>query len=375
MKHIPYGKQTISKDDILAVNRALSSEFITTGPTAKIFEKNIAKYCSSKYCIAVSNGTVALHLVSKVLLNRNDKVLTTPNSFLATSNSILYVNAKPVFVDITEDGNIDLDLCEIELKRDSSIKAIYAVSFSGNMLNQKKLKYLRETYNIKIVEDNAHAMGAIYDGIKAGSCKNSDCSIFSFHPVKHMTTGEGGAITTNSKKIYEKLLTLRNHGMQKKDDLNPWEYEMINLGINGRITDIQCALGLSQLKKLPEFIKRRVQIAQNYDKAFKSTIIKPLYLDEGKSSYHLYVARVDFSKLKITKLQLYNQLREEFNIGLQIHYMPINKQPYYKSLGYGFEHMPMMDKYYEECFSLPMYPLLKDKEQDYVINALFKILK
>ena len=374
-KIIHYGKQTINEDDVLAVSDVLNAELITTGPVTKRFEESIAKYCDAKYCIAVSNGTVALHLSSLVLLEKDNKVLTTPNSFLATSNSILYVGAKPIFIDISEDGNINLDLCEEALKNDSSIKAIYAVAFSGNMVNQEKLKYLKERYNIKILEDNAHAIGAVYEGIKAGSCKNSDCSIFSFHPVKHMTTGEGGAITTNCKETYEQLLILRNHGMQKNDRLAPWEYEMVDLGYNGRITDFQCALGLSQLKKLPDFIERRIQIAKKYDFAFENSIIKSLYKFNGKSSYHLYVVQVNFKKLKMTKEDLYNVLREKYNIALQIHYMPINKQPYYKSLGYGNENTPNMDKYYQECFSLPVYPLLSDDEQNYIIKSLFETLQ
>lgn len=373
MNFIPYGKQNITQDDIDAVVETLKSDYLTTGPKVKEFEDALAKFSDVKYCVAVSNGTTALHLASLVLLNKGDKVLTTPNSFLATSNSILYVGAKPIFVDITKDGNIDLNLCEEELKKDSTIKAIYAVAFSGNPLNQERLKHLRETYKVAILEDCAHAIGATYDGIKAGSCANSDISIFSFHPVKHITTAEGGAITTNSKEMYEKLLILRAHGMVKTPDMKPWEYEMRELGHNYRITDIQCALGLSQLNKLESFIARRKEIAKTYDSAFKGTIVKPLYTFDGNSSYHLYVVLVDFTKLNVSKEELFIQLREK-GIGIQLHYIPINKQPYYKDLGYGNEHTPVMDKYYEECFSLPMYPLLSDEEQQYVIKSLFEIL-
>ncbi|MDO9266690.1 MAG: UDP-4-amino-4,6-dideoxy-N-acetyl-beta-L-altrosamine transaminase [Sulfurimonas sp.] len=373
MNFIPYGKQNITQDDIDAVVETLKSDYLTTGPKVKEFEDALAKFSDVKYCVAVSNGTTALHLASLVLLNKGDKVLTTPNSFLATSNSILYVGANPIFVDITKDGNIDLDLCEEELKKDSTIKAIYAVAFSGNPLNQDRLKHLRETYKVAILEDCAHAIGATYDGIKAGSCANSDISIFSFHPVKHITTAEGGAITTNSKEIYEKLLILRAHGMVKTPDMKPWEYEMRELGYNYRITDIQCALGLSQLNKLESFIARRKEIAKTYDSAFKGTIVKPLYTFDSNSSYHLYVVLVDFTKLNVSKEELFIQLREK-RIGIQLHYIPINKQPYYKDLGYGNEHTPVMDKYYEECFSLPMYPLLSDEEQQYVIKSLFEIL-
>ncbi|MDC0933413.1 UDP-4-amino-4,6-dideoxy-N-acetyl-beta-L-altrosamine transaminase [Arcobacteraceae bacterium] len=371
---IPYGKQTIDQEDIDSVVQTLQSDFLTTGPKIQEFEQSLAKYCDASYCVSVSNGTAALHLASLCLLEKNQKVLTTPNSFLATANSILYVNAKPVFIDIAKDGNIDLDLCEQELQRDSSIKALYAVSFSGNMLNQEKLQHLKETYNIKILEDNAHALGAKFDNIKAGSCANSDVSIFSFHPVKHMTTGEGGAITTNSKELYQKLLLLRGHGMIKTPNMKPWEYEMQELGFNYRITDIQCSLGLSQLKKLGGFIDKRVAIAKEYDKAFHNSIIKPLYTFDGKSSYHLYVVQVDFTKLTISKENLFIKMRKE-NIGLQLHYIPINKQPYYKSLGYGVEETPIMDKYYEECFSLPIYPTLTHSEQAYIISKLQEILK
>lgn len=372
-KPIPYGKQFIDEDDIKAVVEVLKSDFLTTGPKIKEFEDELCRYLGVKYCVAVSNGTAALHLASLVLLNKDDKVLTTPNSFLATSNSILYVEAKPIFVDIKEDGNIDLDLCEEELKKDSSIKAIYVVHFSGNPVNQKKLKYLKETYKIKILEDCAHSLGASFGNIKAGSCENSDCSILSFHPVKHITTGEGGAVTTNSKEIYEKLLELRAHGIKRFPDATPWYYEMHSLGFNYRITDMQAALGISQLKKLDSFVKRRKEIALRYDEAFFNSIVKPLYSFNQNSSYHLFVVKVDFSKLNISKVELFNKMREK-SIGIQLHYIPINKQPFYKNLGYGNEDTPIMNRYYNECFSLPMYSSLSNEEQEYVIKTLFEIL-
>ncbi|MCT7470426.1 UDP-4-amino-4,6-dideoxy-N-acetyl-beta-L-altrosamine transaminase [Aliarcobacter cryaerophilus] len=374
MNFIPYGKQSIDEDDINSVVEVLKSDFLTTGPKIKEFEEELCRYTNAKYCVAVANGTAALHLASLVLLNKGDKVITTPNSFVATSNSILYVEAKPIFVDIQEDGNIDLDLCEEELKKDSSIKALYVVHFSGNPIEQEKLKYLKESYNIKILEDCAHSLGASFENIKAGSCENSDCSILSFHPVKHITTGEGGAVTTNSKEIYEKLLELRAHGIKRLPEFAPWYYEMHSLGFNYRITDMQAALGISQLKKLDSFVKRRKEIALKYDKAFLNSFVKPLYSFTNNSSYHLYVVKVDFSKLNISKVELFNKMREK-NIGLQLHYIPINKQPYYKSLGYGNEDTPIMNKYYDECFSLPMYSSLSDEEQEYVIKTLFEILK
>ena len=374
MNFIPYGKQSIDEDDINSVVEVLKSDFLTTGPKIKEFEDELCRYTNAKYCVAVANGTAALHLASLVLLNKCDKVITTPNSFVATSNSILYVEAIPIFVDIQEDGNIDLDLCEEELKKDRSIKALYVVNFSGNIVNQKKLKYLKESYNIKILEDCAHSLGATFEDIKAGSCENSDCSILSFHPVKHITTGEGGAVTTNSKEIYEKLLELRAHGIKRLPDFAPWYYEMHSLGYNYRITDMQAALGISQLKKLDSFVKRRKEIALKYDKAFLNSVVKPLYSFTKNSSYHLFVVKVDFSKLNISKVELFNKMREK-NIGLQLHYIPINKQPYYKSLGYGNEDTPIMNIYYDECFSLPMYSSLSNEEQEYVIKTLFEVLK
>lgn len=373
MNFIPYGKQSIDEDDIEAVIEVLKSPFLTTGPKIAEFEDKICEFTGAAYAVAVSNGTAALHLASLVLLGKDDKVMTTPNSFLATSNSVLYVGAKPIFVDICEDGNIDLEQCEERLKKDSSIKAIYVVHFSGNIVNQEKLQYLKNRYGVKILEDCAHSLGAKWGGISAGSCANSDISTLSFHPVKHLTTGEGGAVTTNDESLYKKLLQLRTHGMQRMPELAPWYYEMHSLGFNYRLTDIQCALGINQFKKLDSFIKRRLDLVQRYDKAFEGSIIKPLYAFDGKSSYHLYVVRVDFSKQNVSKIELFDKMKEK-NIGLQLHYIPINKQPFYKNLGYGDEDTPIMDRYYKECFSLPLYPSLSDEEQNYVIKSLFEVL-
>lgn len=375
MNFIPYGRQTIDEDDINAVVGVLKSDYLTTGPKVKEFEEKLASYCESKYCVSVSNGTAALHLVSLVLLSKNDKVLTTPNSFLATSNSILYANGKPIFVDIADDGNIDLDLCEEKLKKDSSIKAIYVVHFSGKMVNQKKLKYLKQTYGVIILEDCAHSLGAYEKSVKAGSCKNSDVSTFSFHPVKNMTTGEGGAITTNSFELYEKLLLLRNHGMEANQEVSPWHYDMKELGFNYRLTDIASALGISQLKKLDSFLKRRRELVSQYEKAFlKSKVITPLYAYDEQSAYHLFIIKIDFDKLKISKKEFVLQMRKE-KIGLQYHYIPINKQPFYRGLGYGDEITPKMDEYYGKAISLPLYPNLTNEEQDVVISKIKEVLK
>lgn len=394
MNFIPYGKQTIDDDDIEAVINALKSNYLTTGPKVEEFEQKICQFTGVKYAVATSNCTTALHIASICLLNKGDKVLTTPNSFLATSNAILYVEAIPVFVDIDSEGNIDLDLCEEYLKKDSSIKAIYGVHFSGKILNQDKLLYLKETYNIKILEDCAHSIGAEFvakDGtnIKAGSCYASECSVFSFHPVKQLTTGEGGAVTTNDENIYKKLLLLRSHGMTRNEtdfintsmafdangNPNLWYYEMQELGNNYRLTDIQCALGISQFNKLDGFIAKRKEIAKLYDKAFENNkYIKPLYTFTNESSYHLYVLQIEFEKLGITRNNFMKKLLKA-NIGTQVHYIPINKQPYYQKLGYGKEYTPKMDKYYKSCLSIPIFPMLEKDKQNYVIDKIKNLIR
>lgn len=389
MNFIPYGKQIIDESDIQAVIKALKSDYLTTGPKVDEFEQKICQFTGAKYAIATSNCTTALHIASICLLNKGDKVLTTPNSFLATSNAILYVGAVPVFIDIDSKGNIDLDLCEAYLKKDSSIKAIYGVHFSGKILNQDKLLYLKETYNIKILEDCAHSIGSEFvakneTNIKAGSCYASECSVFSFHPVKQLTTGEGGAITTNDENIYKKLLMLRSHGMTRNEtdfintnmafdangNPNLWYYEMQELGNNYRLTDIQCALGISQFNKLEGFIAKRKEIAKLYDKAFENNeYIRPLYTFTNESSYHLYVLQIEFEKLCITRNDFMKNLLKE-NIGTQVHYIPINKQPYYQKLGYGKEYTPNMDKYYESCLSIPIFPSMSQSDIELVKNKI-----
>ena len=377
MEPIFYGKQTIDEGDIALVTEALQSPLITTGEYVELFEQKLAQTCGAKYAISVSSGTAALHLVALALLCEGDKVLTTPNSFVATSNAIVYAKAEPLFVDIDDEGNIDLELCEQELQKDKSIKALFAVAFSGKMLDQNKLKDLQEKYNLIIVEDLCHALGAkemhATGDIVAGSGYASWASVFSFHPVKHITTAEGGAITTNSQALHDKLKMLRNHGITRANSSQPWEYEMQQLGFNYRLSDIHSALGVSQLGRLDSFIETRIRIAKRYDDLLAGTPICPLYAFSEHSSYHLYVVQIDFASLRISRQELFSQMKEQ-NIFLQVHYIPIYKQPFYQKLGYNSVSLPHAERYYEQCVSLPIYPSLAQEEQEFVVSALTKIL-
>jgi dTDP-4-amino-4,6-dideoxygalactose transaminase len=360
-KFIPYGRQYIDQNDKNAVLEVLDSDFLTTGPKVREFEKALAKKLGFKYVVAVSSGTAALHLASRVLLNVGDRVITTPNSFLATSNSILYVGAKPVFVDIEKNGLINLELVEEELKK-RKIKAIYLVTFSGHPLDDEKVRYLKEKYDVKVLYDNAH-----YFGKDNGVC---DIATYSFHPVKHITTFEGGAVATNDEKTYKKLLRLRNHGTVKDASMYPWEYKMVDLGYNYRLSDVACAMGLSQLEKVDMFLEKRKKIAKYYYNNLPETV-KPLYPYNEKSSYHLFVVRYPFESLE-RKAEFFIKMKEK-GIGLQYHYIPINEQPFYVKKGY-FKKFSEMEKYYLEAFSLPIYYSLSKKDQNYVIECMEEVL-
>ncbi len=357
---IHYGRQFIDDDDASAVVSTLKSDYLTTGPKTKEFEDSLAKRLGFKYIVVLSNGTAALHLCSLILLSKGDKVITTPNSFLSTSNAILYQDSEPVFVDIGENGLIDLDLVEERLKK-GDIKALYLVSFSGLPFDGDRLRHLKKKYGIKLLLDNAH-----YFGKDEGIC---DLATYSFHPVKHITTFEGGAIGTNDKKVYEKLLKLRNHGIYKDESMYPWGYEMRELGYNYRLSDVASSLGLSQLKKVDKFLAKRKEIARIYhDKLAKVT---PLYPFTSKSSYHLFVVRYPFKNLD-EKAEFFIKMREK-GIALQYHYIPINQQPHYIKKGY-FKEFKNMQRYYLEAFSLPIYPSLGEDEQKHVIKTMEELL-
>lgn len=383
MKFIPYGRQTIDAEDLASVSKALESDFLTTGPMVKEFESALCSSFGCKEAIAVSSGTAALHLAANVLLEPGDKVLTTPNSFVATANSILYCNATPVFVDIAPDGNLDLDQCEEILVRDSSIKAIFGVNFSGLPLNRQKLSSIKKKYGLKILEDACHSPGAE----QVGNGQISDCTILSFHPVKHITTGEGGAVLTNDTLLADKIRCLRTGGIKHngaefssdwsrdhEGNPHPWAYEMHHLGYNYRLTDFQCALGITQLPKLSNFIEMRQAIASQYHQVFwQSDVVRPLYHFTTESVYHLYVLQADFTKLQISRTEFFKRMRER-GIGLQLHYIPIPYQPYYRKLELEVNPMPIMDKYFEQAFSIPIFPKMTNLEVAKVINCILSEL-
>ncbi len=370
---IPYGKQFLDEEDINVVADVLKSDFLTTGPKINEFENKVAEYTGAKYAVAVSSGTAALHLACLAAgLKKGEELITSPMSFAASANCALYCRAKPIFVDIDEQGLIDVD--KIEGKINDKTKVIIPVHYTGLPCNMEKIKQISDKHNLTIIEDACHALGAKYKGSKIGDCKYSNMAVFSFHPVKQITTGEGGMITTNSKELYEKLKMLRNHGITKdpKKLINknegPWHQEMQELGFNYRITDFQCALGISQLGKIEKFIENRRKIAKKYDKVFENNDnIEIIKEKEGQfDSYHLYVIRV---KDKETRLKLFNYLKNN-NIFCQVHYMPVYWHPYYQKLGYEKGLCSNAEEFYQRMISIPIYPKLTEKEQEYVIEQI-----
>jgi UDP-4-amino-4,6-dideoxy-N-acetyl-beta-L-altrosamine transaminase len=381
MEFISYGKQWIDENDIQAVVDTLNSDYLTQGPAVGNFEKSICDYTGAKYCVAVCNATAALHIAVAALEIKNGmEGITSPNTFVASSNCLIYNNLKPVFADIEKDS-FNIDPLEIKKKITEKTEVLIPVHFAGRPCKMDAIKKIADDNNLSIIEDAAHAIGSNYpDGSKVGNCKYSDMTIFSFHPVKTMTTGEGGAITTNSKELYEKLFMLRSHGITKEagklsENHGPWYYEMQSLGYNFRITDIQAALGTSQLSRLDFFKKRRSEIIAKYNVAFADiSPLKTPMKDNSDSCFHLYIIRVDFSKLNQTRGELMNSLRER-NIGTQVLYIPVHTQPYYRTtFGYKCGDYPVAEQYYNDSLALPLYPKMSDDQVDYVIANIMELL-
>ncbi len=380
---IPYGRQEITPADIAAVTATLQSDFLTQGPKIGEFEAAFASYIGAKYAVAVTNGTAALHL-SALALGVNDKsnVITTPITFAASANCVRYCGGNVTFADtdpVTALVDIEAVKNILQTSPKGTYQGIIPVDFAGYPINLEKLRKLADEYGLWILEDACHAPGGYFidsHGEKqlCGNGKFAELAIFSFHPVKHITTGEGGMITTNDEQLYKKLLMLRSHGITKDPQLmhenhGGWYYEMQTLGYNYRLPDMNAALGISQLQQASHGIERRKSIAKKYDNAFAGTNITPLAPSNDVShAYHLYVVKINNRK------NVYDKLREK-GIFAQVHYIPVHTLPYYQSLGFKKGDYPNAEAYYDLCLSLPMFPTLKDEEVDYVIKSLIEITK
>jgi len=382
---IPYSCQSISEDDIDAVVKVLRAELLTQGPTIPLFENAICDYTGSKYGVAVNSATSALHIACLALgLGEGDILWTTPNSFVASSNCALYCNAKVDFVDIDPSTwNMCVDALEQKLinakKRNLLPKIIIPVHLCGLSCDMEKIQKLSEEYGFYIIEDASHAIGGYYKGKPIGSGYYSDITVFSFHPVKIITAGEGGMAMTNNKDLATKMGLYRSHGITRDGNLmhatpdGPWYYEQVDLGYNYRLTDIHAALGLSQFKKVDKFVQKRNDIANRYDMSLqKLPIISQLRPDNYYSAMHLYVIRLQLDKLERSHLEIFNELRNDILVNL--HYMPIHLQPWYKKMGFRNGDFPNAELYYKEAISIPCFPDLTGDQFDFVIEKLHNII-
>ncbi|OGW13372.1 MAG: UDP-4-amino-4,6-dideoxy-N-acetyl-beta-L-altrosamine transaminase [Nitrospirae bacterium GWA2_42_11] len=376
--YIPYGRHWISDDDIQLVVDVLESDWLTQGPKIEEFEKEISAYCGSNYAVVFNSGTSALHAAFSVLgLDKDDEFITTPNTFVATANAGLHTGIKPIFVDIEEDtGN--LNTSKVEERITERTRLIVPVHYSGHPVDMGKIYEIAERKNLYVIEDACHALGAKYKGYKTGGCNYSDMTVFSFHPVKHITTGEGGAVLTNNKDFYKKLLMSRSHGIEKRSFINKpdgdWYYEMQSLGYNYRMTDIQAALGISQLRKSDKFIDRRKEISRLYDSEFRDNpwFDIPPVRSYASSSYHLYPIRFKDEFIQ-RKKEIFSRLKER-GFGVQVHYIPVYWHPFYKNMGYKKGICPIAEDFYFKELSLPIYPAMNGEEQRYVIEGINTVM-
>jgi UDP-4-amino-4,6-dideoxy-N-acetyl-beta-L-altrosamine transaminase len=384
---IPYGHQFIDEADIAAVEAVLRSDYLTQGPAIERFERKVAEYCEARYAVAVSSATAALHLGAMALgVKPGDQVYTSPITFVATANCARYCGGEPYWVDI-DPATANMSAQDLESRltlgdmAEVPMRLIIPVHLAGQPCDMQAIHALAQRFNLSVMEDAAHALGARYRGRPVGCCQYSDLTVFSFHPVKIVTTGEGGVITTNRDDLYHRLLRLRNHGITrdplylKNPAHGPWYYEQIELGYNYRMTDIQAALGASQMDKLDQFVRRRRELADRYDQLLKGYPVTPLARSpHAESSWHLYIIRLNLKEIKKTHLQVFKDMRWQ-GIGVQLHYIPLFLHPYYHNPAIKVEECyKEATRYYAEAMTLPLYYSMTEQQQDRVVEALFQAL-
>lgn len=379
---IPYGRQNILEEDIQAVVDVLKSDFLTQGPVVPNFERSIADYCNSKYALAVNSATSALHIACLALnLGKGDWLWTSPITFVASANCAIYCGAQVDFVDIDP---TTYNLCPIALEKRLIIakkqgklpKVVIPVHLTGQSCDMKQIKVLGIKYGFSIIEDASHAIGGQYLDQPVGICEFSDITIFSFHPVKIITTAEGGVATTNSKKLADRMDLFRSHGITRdpalmtKEPDGDWYYQQVEIGYNYRMTELQAALGLSQLKRLDKFVQKRNELACRYDDLLSDLpITTPYQIKEGSSAFHLYVIRLQLSKISHSHRVVFEALREK-GIGVNLHYIPVHLQPFYQKMGFNSGDYPVAEEYYKTAISLPIYYDLTFQNQDYIVDSL-----
>ena len=385
---IGYGRQTIDPEDIKALVEALESDYLTQGPAVDNFERAIADYVGAKYAVAVSSATTGLHIACLAAgLGVGDIGVTQPITFVASANAMRYCNAKPYLVDV-DPTNLNMSKSELKkfLGTHPECKVVMPVSYAG--LSALDAEFREIAGKRIIIEDSSHSLGAVgSDGKKVGSSEFADMTVFSFHPVKPITTGEGGVIVTNNENLYKKLMLLRSHGIVREEDQlqgpmearGPWYYEQQSQGFNYRLSDLQCALGLSQLSRIDDFMAARRTIARKYDQAFKGLwFAKPIHANENarsRSGHHLYVLRFDFDAMNMTRTEVIEKLREQ-GIGTQVHYVPVYKHPYHQTAEIGSEQLyPESESYYKECLTIPIFPRLSSDQQGLIIKAILELVE
>ena len=383
---IPYGRQEISKEDIAEVVETLKSDFLTQGPKTPLFEKIVADYCGSKYGVAANSATSALHIACLALdLTKGDRLWTSPNSFVASANSGLYCEAKIDFVDIDPlNYNLSTEALEkklIQAKKDNKLpKIVMPVHFAGQSCDMQKIHSLGKEYGFKIIEDASHAIGGSYLKNKIGMCEYSDITVFSFHPVKIITTAEGGLATTNDRGLFERMQLLRTHGVTRdpklmtKETEGAWYYQQVELGFNYRMTELQAALGISQMRRLDEFVNKRNILKNRYDQLLSELpVIKPHQSNNITSALHLYPIQIDTNNTKVSRYKVFNSLKKG-GIGVNVHYIPIHTQPYYQEMGFAYGDFPIAETYYNNAISLPLFSQMSSEDQDKVVTTLAKAL-